>query len=142
MAEEHQQAHDECMNPKRFLMHQTRVYLMRQRLLEAIQRKDSWIFAMTYECGALAMKIGTLHHERTGEHVSMIVPCCLEAHPAFFIFPKEHLHFYEIEQVLGIEVADSKEAAEKYRYFVVAESDPIPLRDLLDQWVRHEHLVN
>lgn len=133
---------DECLHHKRFLQHEVQVHLQRQKLKDAMARKDSWIFAMRGDCVELAVKMSRLHAERTGECIDMALACCLRGSPAFLIFPKEHLAYYEIEELFDIEVADSKEAAEKCGYFVISVDSAQELRVMLSRWEHQDHLTN
>jgi hypothetical protein len=58
------------------------------------------------------------------------------------MFPKESLAFYEIEALLEVHVADSKEEAEQMHYFTLAMQDPKPLSDALHIWVHQDHLLS
>jgi hypothetical protein len=141
--EDHEtQEHHAVMEPKRFLGHAVNVHMKRRHLTEIIARKEHWIFAMTSECAQTVLQLNRLHQERCGTPIEMVVACCLESGPAFFLFPKESLAYYEIGELLNIEVADSKEQAEKMKYFVLSAQDPKPLDDILRVWLHQDHLLN
>jgi hypothetical protein len=142
MAEEGPTQDAEVIDTKRFLDHPTRVHLMRQRLTAIFDAKQHWVFAMTGECSDIAVRIGVLHVERCETHIDPIPVCCLKDLPVFLIFPKEYLAFYEIEALLGVQVARSKAEAEQMHYFAVAMQDARPLHDALQLWIHHDHLMN
>jgi hypothetical protein len=142
MDEEGQTPDPEVMHPRRFLDHATRVHLKRQHLTAIFDAKQHWVFAMTGECVEMALRLGTLHVERCGTPIEMIAVCCLKHLPVFFLFPKEHLAFYEIEALLEVHVAGSQAEAEQMHYFTLAMHDPKPLSDALQVWVHQDHLLN
>ena len=142
MHEQEHQEQDGVMDPKRFLDHTTRVYMNRKRLTTIFDAKEHWVFAMTAECGSTVIKLNQLHVERCGSAIEIIVACCLRDGPAFFMFPKENLAYYEIAELLGIEVSASQEQAEQMSYFTLAMVDPKPLSDDLKVWVHHDPLLN
>ena len=140
--EQHKAQDPEVMEPKFFIDHSTRVHVNRQRLADIFDAKQHWVFVMTRECVTIVLELAKLHYERCGEHLNLIPVCCLESTPAFFMFPKEHLAFYEIGELLNIEVADIQEQAEKMKYFVLSAQDPKPLDDVLRVWLHQDHLLN
>jgi hypothetical protein len=142
MDEEGQTQDPEVMHTRKFLDHPTRVHLMRQRLTAIFDAKQHWVFAMTGECTEIAVRIGALHVERCGTHITMMPVCCLQYVPAFFLFPKESLAFDEIEALLEVQVADSQAEAEQMHYFTLAMQDPKPLSDALQIWIHQDHLMN
>jgi hypothetical protein len=97
---------------------------------------------MTGECGAIAVRLGALHVERCGRHIDMLPVCCLKDVPAFLMFPKEHLSYDEITELLEVPAASSQAEAEQMHYFTLARQDPKPLSDALHVWVHHDHLLN
>jgi hypothetical protein len=94
------------------------------------------------ETGELALKIAQIYYERCGDTMKIIPACCLQECPAFFLFPKEHLAFYEIEALFDIEVAYSQAEAEKCRYFTISERDPSGLHAKINQWLHQDHLLS
>jgi hypothetical protein len=133
---------DAVMDPKRFLGHAVRVHMKRQHLTQVFDRKTHWVFAMTHECGEIALRLNELHEERCGTHIEIVVACCLDNGPAFLLFPKENLSYYEITELLGVHVAGSKEEAEKMHYLTLAMQDPTPLSEALNVWVHTDHLLS
>ena len=133
---------EEVMDPKRFLSHTVRVHTKRQHLTEIFDRKAHWVFAMTHECGAIALRLNQLHEERCGTGIEIVVACCLANGSAFLLFPKESLSYYEITELLEVQVAGSKEEAEKMHYFRLAMQDPTPLSEALNVWVHIDHLLS
>jgi hypothetical protein len=130
------------MDPKRFLSHTVRVHEKRQHLTEIFDRKAHWVFAMTHESGAIALRLNELHEERCGTQIEIVVACCLNNVPAFLLFLKENLSYYEITELLDVQVAGSKEEAEKMHYFTLAMQDPTPLSQALNIWVHVDHLLS
>jgi hypothetical protein len=131
------------MDPKRFLSHEIRVHLQRTRLTDCFDAKQHWVFAMTAECGSIVLALNQLHEERCGATIpTMIVACGVPNYPAFFLFPKENLAFYEISTWLDITVADSQEQAAQMSYFTLAMQDPKPLGDALAGWLYRDHLTS
>ncbi len=133
---------ESLIDPRRFLHHDVLTHQKQQHLFDTFKSKSHWIFAMTTECVDVAIRMGTLHHERTGEHIEMVPVCCLKENPAFFLFPREHLAYYEIDLCLNIEVSSSKEVAENTDYFTVSKSDPKLLNILLEHWLHRDALTN
>jgi hypothetical protein len=133
---------DEVMDPKRFLGHAVRVHMKRQHLTEIFDQRTHWVFAMTHECGAIALRLNELHEERCGTQIEIVVACCLDHGPAFLLFPKAHLSYYEITELLDVQVAGSQAEAEQMYYFTLAMQDPRPLSEALDVWVHVDHLLS
>ena len=76
MDEDAQQApRDEVMNPKQFLSHTVRVHTKRQQLRQVFDGKAHWVFAMTHECGEIAVQLPQVceHGGREGERVPAAV---------------------------------------------------------------------
>jgi hypothetical protein len=142
MEEHEHQEPDEVMDPKRFLDHTVQVHMNRKRLTAIFDAKQHWVFAMTAECGSIVLALNQLHQERCGDTIPMIVACCVNDCPAFFLFPKAHLAFYEIGELLDIDVAGSQAQAEQMAYFTLAMQDPTPLSDALAVWVDHDPIAN
>jgi hypothetical protein len=138
----HQAPREEVMDPKRFLSHAVRVHTKRQHLTEIFDQKTHWVFAMTHECGAIALRLNALHEERCGTHIEIVVACCLDNGPAFLLFPKESLSYDEITELLDVHVANSKAEAEQMHYFTLAMQDPTPLSEALNAWVHIDHLLS
>jgi hypothetical protein len=133
---------DAVMDPKRFLSHTVRVHEKRQHLTQVFDRKTHWVFAMTHECGAIALRLNALHKERCGTHFEIVVACCLDHVPAFLLFPKENLSYDEITELLDVHVAGSQAEAEQMHYFTLAMQDPTPLSEALNAWVHIDHLLS
>jgi len=133
---------EEVMDPRKFLSHELRVHLQRKRLTDCFDEKQHWVFAMTAECGSTVLALNQLHEERCGASIPMIVACCVKDAPAFLLFPKESLAYYEIGELLDVQVANSKEEAEQMAYFTLAMQDPTPLSDALLVWVYKDPIVN
>jgi hypothetical protein len=133
---------DEVMDPKRFLSHTLRVHAKRRHLTETFDRKTHWVFAMTHECHAIALRLNELHEERCGTPIEIVIACCLNGGPAFLLFPKEHLSYDEITELLDVHVAGSQAEAEKMHYFTLAMQDPTPLSEALHVWVHTDHLLS
>jgi hypothetical protein len=138
---DHTQGPD-VMDTGRFLDHPTRMYLRRKHLTDIFDAKQHWVFAMTGECVEIAVRIGALHVERCGTPIDMVPVCCLTHVRVFLMFPKESLAFDEIDALLGVQVAGSKEEAEQMHYFTLAMQDPKPLSEALHIWIHHDHLMN
>ena len=118
------------------------MHTKRQRLRDVFAGKAHWVFAMTHECSEIALQLNELHEERCGTQIEIVVACCLNGVPAFLLFPKENLSYYEITELLGVHVAGSKEEAEKMHYFTLAMQDPTPLSEALNVWVHTDHLLS
>jgi hypothetical protein len=138
-----QHEHESCMDPRHFLDHGVRVHQQRQALVDAFARKEHWIFAMCPDCRDVGMKLAYLYAARhDGEAITLVAPCCLEARPAFFLFPKKSLAFHEIGEILDIELAVSQDEAASQDYFMLTTQDPAPLSALLDRWLYQDHLLS
>jgi hypothetical protein len=138
----HQAPPAEVMDPRRFLGHAVRVHMKRQHLTQVFDQKTHWVFAMTHECGAIAWQLNQLHEERCGGNIEIVVACCLVGVPAFLLFPKEHLSYDEITELLDVQVAGSQAEAEQMHYFTLAMQDPAPLSEALNVWVHIDHLLS
>ncbi len=89
-----------------------------------------------------AMNIAKLHRERCDAPIESVWLCCVDGTPAFFAFPKSHLRFDEIETVLGLEFSGTKEVMEQKPFFTISMTDPLPLSEKLNEWVRKDHILN
>jgi hypothetical protein len=138
----HQDQPDEMIDPKRFLSHTVRVHAKRRHLTETFDRHTHWVFAMTHECHEIALQLNALHEERCGTPIEILVACCLAGPPAFLLFPKAHLSYDEITELLGMRVAGNQDAAEMRHYFTLAMDDPTPLSEALNVWVHIDHLLS
>jgi hypothetical protein len=138
----HQAPREDVMDPKRFLGHAVRVHMKRQHLTEIFDRKTHWVFAMTHECGAIALQLNQLHEARCGTPIEIVVACCLDHVPAFLLFPRESLSYYEITELLDVHVAGSQAEAEQMHYFTLAMQDPTPLSQALNIWVHIDHRLS
>jgi hypothetical protein len=142
MEEEGQAKDFEVMDTTRFLDHPTCMYLRRTHLTDIFDQKQHWVFAMTAQCGAIALQLNQLHMDRCGGPIEMVIACCVKGCPAFFLFPKESLAYGEITELLDVQVAGSQAEAERMAYFVLAMEDPGPLSQLLHVWVHQEHFLS
>jgi hypothetical protein len=133
---------EEVMDPKRFLSHTVRVHTKRQHLTQVFDQHTHWVFAMTHECRAIALQLNQLHEERCGGNIDIVVACCLPGNPAFLLFPRAHLSYDEITELLDGPVAGSQAEAEKMHYFTLAMQDPAPLSEALNAWVHIDHLLS
>jgi hypothetical protein len=75
---------------------------------------------MTAQCGAMALQLNQLYMDRCGAPIEMVIACCVKDCPAFFLFPKQSLAYYEINELLDVQVAESKAQAERMAYFPLA----------------------
>jgi hypothetical protein len=138
----HQAQPDEVMDPQRFLSHAVRVHTKRQHLTAIFDQHTHWVFAMTHECGEIALQLNALHEERCGTPIDIVVACCLNGVPAFLLFPKAHLSYDEITELLDVQVAGGQAEAERMYYFTLAMGDPTPLNDALHVWIHQDHLMS
>jgi len=142
MQEDRKTTEPEVMDPRRFLNHIVLVHEARKRLAEIIDRKEHWIFAMTGDCGSIALQLDEIHQQRCGSPIEMTVCCCVKNAPAFLFFPRESLAYYEIHEILDVEVARNKAEAEEMNYFVLSMQDPKTLGDALKVWRNQDHLLS
>jgi hypothetical protein len=128
---------------KQFFCPDVKTYLCRNRLMEIVKAKRHWVFALSGpEVAPIALRLNQLHVERCDDGIEMLVLSRLPSFPAFFIFPRDHLDFDEIPELLGFDPGP-REVVKSKAYMTVASERIIEQVSLeINVWVNIEHLVN
>lgn len=140
MGEEHQE--DELLDNMGFFSDNVRTHLARKRLSDVLDAKTHWVFAITNDCGIIAMKLNQLHAERfNGECIEMILVGSLPMFPVFLMFPRDKLDLGEFAEMLG-GWPTSREVIESKDYITITMQNPEPIMESISRWIAIDHLLS
>lgn len=133
---------DKLLDNRTFFSNNLVTHLARKRLTEVLDAKTHWVFAITNDCGALAMRLNQLHVERfDGYGIEIIAMGSLPMCPVLLMFPRDKLDLGEFAEMIG-GWPTSREVIESKDYITITSQDPEPIMQSINQWISIDHLMS